>query len=228
MSEHPYPKKYLVGGVSAELIRGNENTIFTPVFFIIRDGKAFYASHAKDWVESGLKPLAAMDEEYVCWFPDDERLGINEHEVVYLAGADIMRTLQGLVAEGLLNFSFSQWKELSIGYHGTVMTHAAYHAFAVSLKNKVWEILERYITDRPGQILTPAEDIFQAYSSLYIENADKKEIALNRGAYFMAMGNTKQLAFESFLATLGDGRIFSTEDAFLEASTQRLAAIKNP
>lgn len=228
MENHNYPKKYPIAGISAELLNGNESTIYDPVWFIQKDNQYFYTS-ASGWDESDLKKLSKWDEEYVHWFSPDDRMGINPGESLYLAGHEIIGILQELVDEDALEFSFSNWKPLSNGYHGAVMTDHAYKACLVSLKDKLWKIVEEFLVYDEHPWRTAIEDVFLAYNRIYVKDDNKRQQAINCGTYYHKTRNTEQFAMESFLACLGKEPLFPNGLSFRDAvdkNLEQLAVLK--
>jgi hypothetical protein len=230
MGGHDYPKKHLVAGVAADVWYGNEDTIYEPTWFLEENGEHFYCASPKDkWTMNDLKKLSPMDKDYVIWFAHEEYVGINECENLYLAGNRIMSRIEALIAEGLLTFSMHPWKPVGNGhYYAHVMTVAAYEAFTQNLLSQIWSIISTFI--RSGEAVLPAyiEDAFHAYNHLYLSAQDKKLKALNNGAYFMATGNDEQLHMEAMLSTIGRGKIFETEEAFMREAQDRLKDLRLP
>lgn len=216
MNGHNHPKQYTVAGVAYDVWNGNEDTVYEPTWFIQKDGGHFYCPRSGTaWKETDLKKISPMDEDYVRWFAEDESIGINEGENLYLAGHLFIANMDSLIKMNLVDFSFHAWESVGEGkYFAHAMTRPAYNAFVRSLSTQTWLIVEDYL--RAGEETVPEHVLtaFNSYCALYDEDADDHQRHVRRGAFYLSSGNMKQFAIEAYFATVGMDRSSSAVTDF--------------
>lgn len=225
MTHHNHANEYMVHGVSYELLRGNEDTMYSPVWFIESDG-SYYWTREKSWTKENLRKVNNIDEEFIYFFQESERVPLSEGEIVYLAGNEFMNKILSFVESGSIEFSMGAWKEISNGYYVSAMTQDAFHAFAESLCLNLWAIVETYLTDTNSVSKDIAMDAFDAYSAIsFYSSETKRELSVRRAMVYLCNDDADRLKVESYLSVDFD-KFFDTAALFHNAAAQRLDALK--
>lgn len=221
-----HPAEYTVHGVSAEMLRGNENTIYSPAWFVEVNGSYFW-SFAKSWTHESLREVKRGEEEFIYFLEESERVPLKEGELVYLAGRDFMVKILSFVIAGEIKLSVRGWKQLSNGYYMATMTPAAFSAYAERLSIGLWEIVEKFLVDGNAESKDMAADAFDAYTAIaYYSADDKKEQSIRRAMFYMFLGDAPMLELETRLSVEFD-TFFDTTELFQNAAKQRLDALQH-
>lgn len=224
MTHHNYPKEYTVHGVSSEMLRGNEDTIYSPAWFVESNGSYFW-TWKKSWTHDDLRKVNSGDESFIYFFKESERVPLNEGESVYLAGSEFMDKILSFIKSGDIKFSVSAWEQISYGYYISTMTASAFSAFAESLCLDLWEIVENFLTEGKSADKAKAVAAFDAYTAICFYSADdKKEQGIRRAMVYTRLGDAELLELESHVSVQLD-EFFDTTELFHNAVTQRLDAL---
>ena len=218
------PKPYLVHGVSTEMLRGNEGTVYSPVWFIESAGSYFWTFN-KIWTREDLRQLNDGEEQFVCFFPETERVPLDEGEQVYLAGEEFMAKILSFVSSGDLDFAVENWRRTSTQYYVSVMTEPAFYAFIEGLCLDLWGIVEKFLGGRAEK--DKAEQAFAAYNAISFYSTDsKEEQSIRKAMFHMHTGNSSMLSMECRLSVEFDN-FFATDELFHKAAKRRLDALRH-
>lgn len=225
MTQNNHANEYMVHGVSSEMLRGNEDTIYSPAWFVEVNGSYFW-SFAKSWTCDTLREIKKGEEVFIHFLEESERVPLNEGELVYLAGREFMTKILSLIIVGEIKLSVRAWKQLSNGYYITTMTSAAFSAYAQRLSLDLWEVVEKFLGDENAELKDMATDAFDAYTAIaYYSAEDKREQSLRRAMFYMLLGDAQMLELETRLSVEFD-KFFDTTELFLSAVEQRLDDLK--
>ena len=219
-----YPKSYLVKGISPEMLRGNEGTVYKPVAFIEVDGvlKWTFKEH---WKLGDLREVKLGDERFLLALDENDYVGINEGENLYLMGENLYNCVSKLITEGSIEFSLKAWKPSVYGYHASVMTRDAFNAFRASLSYEIWPILEDFIV-AGFSVRNDISELFDAYDNLIAGDKHNKQIhALRSGAFFLVSGEVDRLTFFSWNAVKMD-KMFPSEEDFAAALDRYMHSLR--
>ena len=219
-----YPKIYLIKAISPELLRGNEATVYKPAFFLDVEGVLKW-TFKDNWSMDDLREVKPGDERFLEMLPEEDFVGINEGENLYLLGEELYKTVSKVIIDGDIEFSLSAWKPFVHGYHVAVMTQCAFEAFRASLSYEIWPIIEDFII--AGSSFHPdLNAVFDAYDHLTSVEQHGKEIhALRAGAFFMVSGDVDRLTFHAWHSVKMD-KLFVSEEAFADALDNYLSALR--
>jgi hypothetical protein len=225
MIHYNYPKEYMIHGISSEMLRGNENTIYSPVWFAESDDSYLW-TYEKAWTRDNLRELRKEDVDFVYFLKESERVSLNEGETVYLAGYEFMDKILSFVKSGDIKFSVSAWEQISNGYYISVMTPAAFSAFIEHLCLELWKIVEKFLIDGNDESKVTAMEAFDAYTAIAFYSAeDKKELSIRKAMVYMHIKDTDMLHIESYLSVNLD-QFFDTTELFQTVVCQRLNALE--
>jgi hypothetical protein len=225
MTQHNYPTEYMVHGISSETLRGNENTIYSPVWFVESDGSYFW-TFQKSWTQDDLREIIEEDTDFIYFLKEPERVSLREGESVYLAGSDFMTNIRYLIDSGDVKVSMNAWEPISNGYYIAAMTSAAFSAFIERLCLELWEIVEKFLTDRNAELKGTALKAFDTYNAISFYSAeDKRELSLRKAMVYLYTEDADLLKIESYLSVEFD-KFFDTTKVFHSAAKQRLDALQ--
>ena len=220
-----HPREYTVHGVSAEMLRGNEDTIYSPAWFVDVNGSYFWTWEA-EWTQENLRQIRNGEEEFIYFLPEAKRVPLHEGELVYLAGIEFMVKILSLLAVGAIKISIRPWKQLPNGYYIATMTPAAFSAYAEQLSMGLWNIVEKFLVDVSAEIKDMAVDAFDAYTAIaYYSGDDKKEQSLRRAMFYTTVGDAHRKELEARMAVEFE-KSFDTTALFHAAVQQRLDALR--
>lgn len=218
--------EYMVHGVSAEMLRGNENTIYSPAWFVEVNGSYFW-SFEQSWTRESLRKIRRGEEEFIYFLEETERVPLQEGELVYLAGRDFMVKILSLIAVGEIKLSVSAWKQLSNGYYIVTMTPAEFSAYAERLAMGLWKTVEKFLIDGNSESKDRAADAFDAYTAIaYYSADDKKEQSIRRAMFYTFLGDAHMIELETRLAVEFD-RTFDTAELFQTTVDERLKSLQD-
>lgn len=225
MTHHNYPKEYMVHGVSSEMLRGNENTIYSPAWFV-----AFHGSYAwtyeTSWTHDDLRKIKNGDTDFIYFLNESERVPLNEGESVYFAGNEFMSKILSFIESGDIKFSVSAWEQISYGYYISTMTASAFNAFAERLCLDLWEIVEKFLAGDISVSKETAMEAFVAYTAICFYSAEhKKELSIRRAMVYLRTEDADMLKIESHLSVYLDA-FFDTIELFQNAAKRRLDALQ--
>lgn len=220
-----HPREYTVHGVSAEMLRGNEDTIYCPAWFVEIGGSYFWTWET-DWTQENLRQVRNGEEEFIYFLPESERVPLHAGELVYLAGRDFMVKILSFLAVGEIKLSVRHWKQISNGYYIATMTPAAFSIYAEHLSMSLWNIVERFLIDASAETREMAADAFDAYTAIaYYSGDDKKEQSLRRAMFYTTVGDSHRKKLEARMAVEFE-KSFDTTALFHAAVQQRLDALQ--
>jgi hypothetical protein len=222
-----YPKTHLVKGISPEFLNGSESTILRPAFFIDVDGKLHWTAKNR-WKMEHLRPVKGGDERFILNFDEDDYIGINEGENLYLMGEQFYEAVTKLIDDGLIEFSLHAWHPTVHGYRAAVMTRCAFDAFRASLSYEIWPIVENFIVT--GFSSQPdISEVFDTYDRLITHDEHEKQIhALRSGAFFKALGDADRFTFFSWGVVRSNVRegSFASQEEFEQVLDRYMHSLK--
>jgi hypothetical protein len=225
MTHHNHANEYMVHGVSCEMLRGNEDTIYSPAWFVDVNGSYFW-SFEKSWTRESLREIKKGEDVFIYFLKESERVPLNEGELVYLAGEEFMTKVLSFIEAGEIDLSVSDWKQISNGYYIATMPSAVFSAYAERLSLDLWAIVEKFLVDGNAELKDMATDAFDAYTAIaYYSAEDKKEQSLRRAMFYMLLGDANMLELETRLSVEFD-QFFDTTELFRSAVEQRLDALQ--
>lgn len=225
MTHHNHTNEYMVHGVSGEMLRGNEDTIYSPAWFVEVNGSYFW-SFEKSWTRESLREIKKGEDVFIYFFEESERVPLSEGELVYLAGGDFMTKILSFIEAGEIDLSVSAWKQISNGYYIAAMPSAVFSAYAERLSLELWAIVEKFLVDGNAELEAMATDAFEAYTAIaYYSADDKKEQSIRRAMFYTLVGDASMLELETRLSVEFD-KFFDTPELFQSAAEHRLDALQ--
>lgn len=207
------------------MLRGNEDTIYSPAWFVESNGSYFW-TWEKLWTHESLRKVNNGDESFIYFLKESERVPLNEGESVYLAGSEFMDKILSFIESGDIKFSVTAWEQISYGYYISTMTASAFSAFAERLCLDLWEIVEKFLTNGNPADKTKAAAAFDAYTAICFYSADdKKEQSIRRAMVYTRLGEADLLELESHVSVQLD-EFFDTTERFYNTVSQRLDALQ--
>lgn len=220
-----HPREYTVHGVSAEMLRGNEDTIYSPAWFVEVNGSYFW-TWEQAWTHENLRKVNRGDEDYIYFLEESQRIPLNEGETVYLAGGEFMEKILSLINSGDITFSMDTWEQISNGYYIAAMAPAAFHAFAERVCLDLWQIVETFLVDGDPELKEKAEVAFDAYSAIcFYSSEGKKEQSMRRAMFYTRLNDADKFEMESYVSIHLD-YFFDTPELFQRIVNQRLNALQ--
>lgn len=208
--------KYPITAVSGELVRGNEWTVYSPVWFLEKDGEKFW-TYKQPWTVEDLRKVDPWSaDEYLWGFEEGASFEIREGECFYLMGPIIHQVLTKLIDGDVFTFSLHPWKPALHGYYGVVMTPAAFTALAKELSVKIWDVMTKKKDDFLELEVSP-ENLYQAYRSFaHYAKIDKHLVAAQEGAFFKHFKDQHSYEIFTYLAVNIDG-LYADKEEYTEA-----------
>jgi hypothetical protein len=203
------------------MLRGNENTTYSPAWFVEVNGSYFW-TWEQAWTHDSLRKVNRGDEDYIYFLEESDRIPLNAGETVYLAGGEFMDKILSLIDSGDIKFSINAWAEISNGYYISAMTAGAFHAFAERLCLDLWEIVEKFLMGGDAELKENAAEAFDAYTAIcFYSSDDKKEQSMRRAMFYTRLRDADMLEMEAYVSVRLEN-FFDTTELFHMTVNERL------